>query len=100
MSICLQHLEHHQGSNQRDRAMSDLFVNILQDSAFALQGFLALGLHMRSEGSGTRGSHTSKFSQRTSNVTIPANYVVSKPNHLAAHIHKKSLLSLLLSVPV
>lgn len=53
--------------------MSDLFVNIMQDSAFALQGFPALGLHMRSEGSGTRGSHTSEFSQRTSNVTIPAN---------------------------
>lgn len=57
-------------SNRGDRALFDLFVNIM----LALQGFPALGLHMRSEGSGTRGSHTSEFSQRrTSNVTIPEN---------------------------
>lgn len=33
--------------------MFDLFVNIMQDLALALQGFPVLGLHMRSEGSGT-----------------------------------------------
>lgn len=58
----------------KETAMFDLLVNIRQDSVLALQGLPALGLHVRSEGSGTRGSHTSEFSQRRkSNVTIPAN---------------------------
>ena len=42
-----------QGSNQGDRTMFDLFVDIMQASAIALQGFPAFGLHMKSEGSGT-----------------------------------------------